>query len=675
MRRPWDWRGLGTFQLRDLPGQGFRMHRRSVSAAWLVAIATLGLVCGRAQAPQQSVVIAQVLGRVDSRRMEEGAAFFVKTTADWKLGKCSLPKGATLEGRVTGVKRKRSGVKREEMNLRFLRIPCSRDETQDLIPILVSIHAPYSDPREGFIAQQQLVRALSSAVRGVPTGSGSGSGSSSASSPGALMSKSAGQLGNYSPGASGEQPFRVAEVLGMPGVKLSLPTLATDPTALSSPDQILIDPKSRFLLVIQAAPKETLQPPTVASAIASIPLAKPVPPAVRESVEIEQCVETGCAFADNPAALVDSPLERRLTLRQLGFKMRRNRVLRALAEDAAVRFLGEDQLLITFDVHPLVTRSQEEAQRLNSPRMIRALLFSTTSGKLIRAEDWRVPDSGAYLWSLDGGHVLAHVGGDLLLYGPGLRVERKWSPQGEVRFLRVAPSRHRIAAAVIHERHTPEQHRRLADFLGPTEPVEEDFDFTVLDDQLNVESTRRLEHSPPLSEMLDTGLVVTELGLGQSWIVNETTWEGRWRQIVRVDSPCPLRVETLPTNLILLVGCSPDETRTWYRIVRPNGKTLLRGNTAPNGWLAHADAPTGANVFAIGTAEASHPIDFTQGIVASDFQNVAVSVYRIADGHRLFAARSTASAVNRQSFALSQSGGQLAILSGDEVSLYHIDAQ
>jgi hypothetical protein len=126
--------------------------------------------------------------------------------------------------------------------------------------------------------------------------------------------------------------------------------------------------------------------------------------------------------------------------------------------------------------------------------------------------------------------------------------------------------------------------------------------------------------------------------------------------------------------MILLIGCSHDQTRAWYKIVRSNGRTLLTGNVPGDGLLEHADAPTGAGVFAIGIAQASHPVDFGQGIVASDFQNVAVSVYRISDGHRLFATRSTSGAVNRQSFALNESGSRLALLSGDAVSLYRIDA-
>ncbi len=319
-------------------------------------------------------------------------------------------------------------------------------------------------------------------------------------------------------------------------------------------------------------------------------------------------------------------------------------------------------------------RSQDESARLTSPRIIRALLFSTTTGRIIRAEDWRVPDEGPYLWPLDGGRVLAHVGDKLVVYGRGLAVERQWAPPGEVRFLRVSPSRHFIVAAVTHERHTPEEHRRLAEFMGP-QPVEEDFDLTLLDGQLHVQTIRRLQNWPTLSEVLDTGLIVTELRPGAK-VDRQRIELGRqapsdyvaWIPAVLFASK-PFRRTSSSSSAALF-----DQTRAWYKIVRSNGKTLLTGNVPGNGLLQHADAPTGAGVFAIGIAQASHPVDFGQGIVASDFQNVAVSVYRISDGRRLFATRSTSGAVNRQSFALNESGSRLALLSGDEVSLYRIDA-
>jgi len=650
------------------------MLRSFICAGMLAAIAALGLLCAPAKA-QQSAITTQVLGRIDSQRASEGGSFFVKTTSAWKQGPCSIPGGSTLEGRIAKVQKKGSGVKRDELDLRFLEIPCSGDEAQEILPILVAMQGPHHDPREDFIVQQQLVAALSGGLRRLSTNA---SGGASRSPGGGNLSGSTGSLGNLSPTTSAERPLRATEALGFPGVKLTLPVLTTDPTTLSSSSQLLIDPGTRFRLVLQLAPRPAASEHTAAErAVITRPVPEPataeqpVKQAIQENLEIEQCVETGCAFADSPATAVDNQLERTLSLRAFGFRVRNQRVLRSLAEDAAVRFLGDDQLLITFNAHPLIVRSQDESARLSSPRIIRALLFSITTGKIIRAEDWRVPDEGPYLWSLDGGRVLARVGDKLTVYGRGLKAERQWVPPGELRFLRVSPSRHFIVAAVTHERHTPEEHRRLAEFMGP-QPVEEDFDLTLLDGQLNVQTTRRLQNWPTLSEVLDTGLIVTELGLQQRWTVIESNWDARRRQITRVDSGCPLRVETLPTNLILLVGCSLDQTRSWYKVVRSNGKTLLTGNVPGNGILEHADAPTGAGVFAIGIAQASHPVDFGKGIVASDFQNVAVSVYRIADGHRLFETRSTSGAVNRQSFALNESGSRLAILSGDEVSLYRL---
>ena len=473
------------------------MFQRFLRSCRIAAIAAATLLCLPANAQpanaQQTAVRSQVLGRIDSRRASEGGSFFVKTLSAWKQAPCVIPSGALLEGHIAKVQRKGAGVKREEMDLRFLPIPCSGDEAQEIVPVLIAMQGAQPDPREAFMMQEQMARALSSALRRIPASSDSSGGSSRTPGTPGNMSGAVGSLGNFSPATANQRPLHPQEVLGIPGVKLSLPILTTDPTALSSSNQILIDPETQFLLVLELAPRpEPSDTPAAERATitrpVTEPIAPPVKPPVEEDVEIEQCVETGCAFADSPDALsVDNQLERTLSLRAFGYKVRGNRVLRALAEDAAVRFLGQDQLLITFNAHPLIVRSQDESSRLASPRIIRALLFSTKTGKIIRAEDWRIPGEGPYLWPLDGGRVLAHVGSILAVYGPGLKLEHQWAPGGEVRFLRVSPSRHLIVAAIAHERHTPEQHRRIAEFVGPEHPVDEDFDLTLLDGQLNVQ--------------------------------------------------------------------------------------------------------------------------------------------------------------------------------------------
>ncbi|HEX4582141.1 MAG TPA: hypothetical protein VH139_08775, partial [Acidobacteriaceae bacterium] len=75
------------------------MLRSFLRIALVTAIAALGLLCVSASA-QQGAIRTQVLGRIDSQRATEGGSFFVKTTSAWQQGRCGIPSGALLEGRI-----------------------------------------------------------------------------------------------------------------------------------------------------------------------------------------------------------------------------------------------------------------------------------------------------------------------------------------------------------------------------------------------------------------------------------------------------------------------------------------------------------------------------------------------------------------------------------------------
>jgi len=115
-----------------------------------------------------------------------------------------------------------------------------------------------------------------------------------------------------------------------------------------------------------------------------------------------------------------------------------------------------------------------------------------------------------------------------------------------------------------------------------------------------------------------------------------------------------------------------DASLIWYKVIRTDGKVLLTGSAANNNYLQAADALTQKGVFAIGIVEATRPIDFGNGMLTSEFQKVRVSVYSTSNGQRLYDTQSPSGSVDRQSFALSESGEQLAILSGDNISLYKV---
>lgn len=434
---------------------------------------------------------------------------------------------------------------------------------------------------------------------------------------------------------------------------------------------MLFDPEAQFFLVVRTVAS---RPSTVNIASApSLPAAtgqSSTPARLLEAADVETCVESGCKLADLPALQNGGQLERRLSLRTLGYKPRGNRVLRSLGEDAAVSFLGENQVLITFNTHALIERSAADKAWNTAPRVIRALVVSAHDEKLLQAQDWRVNQDGQYLWPLESGRVLVAMNDTLTIFGPGLKQERQWVLPGPLAILKVSPSRKLIVAAVVHERHMPEEHRRMAEFMGPGRPVAEDYELTLLDEQLNVFGTKQLNVTPDIPAVLDSGLLVSDPKTGNQWKVSELRWNGQQHTVAEVRSPCPLRISSLPTNLILLTGCSADGMHSWYRVVRRDGKSLLNGATKSNGWLENAVALTAKQLFAIGIVEAGRRVDFEEGMYASEFQKLSVSVYSSASGQRLYAAQSLNGSPSRQSFALSENGDQLAVLSDGEISLY-----
>jgi hypothetical protein len=658
--------------------------RQICSALLLCAAFFLAVLSSGAESRS---LYAKLLGRLDANHLSDGSLFFAKTSADWKEGSCTLKAGTVLEGMVIRVLRRDKNLKHAEMDLRFHPVYCNGDELHRVVPLLVAMDAAsHNDQEDNTLAGTTLANTFANMVAshtamhatapakpaGIPDGGIS-------SNPGAITDDGA-----------GDQPLRIAETRGFSKVKLALPMLVTDPTILISPHDLLMDRDTRFALILRpvavengrelaAAPSDA--PPAPQSAFAKTvstpPVRKPVVPVEHTEIDppdVEVCVETGCAVASN-VAVTNTKLDRTVSLRTLGYRVRANQVLRSLADDAAVAFLGENQVLVTFNPHPLVKRSPSEADRSTEPRIIRAVLLSAATGKVLRESEWRVPQRGPYLWPLGEGHVLAHIGDTLTIYGPNLVVEHQWTPPGIVRLVRISPSRELVVAAVERERHTPEQHRRLAEFLGPDRTVEEDEELTILDGSLKVLGAEPIDGDIALPAILDSGLLLSDAGAREKWMIQQLTWAHRKQSIVHVNSSCPLRVDTLPTNLILLAGCGAGGSSYWYKVVRADGKTLLTGTMPTDSWVEAADAPPGGKVFAIGIAEASRPVDFDAGMITSDFQSVTVSVYRSQDGRRVYATRSSHGAVNRHSFALNVTGDRLAILSGDALSLYRVRDQ
>ena len=144
----------------------------------------------------------------------------------------------------------------------------------------------------------------------------------------------------------------------------------------------------------------------------------------------------------------------------------------------------------------LVPRSGAEANFSRKLRIVRAVLIDLEKKEIVKTVDWRVPDSGRYLWPIGENQVLIHVGQELRVYGPGLQLRNQISLGGPLAFVRISPASQYFAAGILHERHSREIHRQLED--AELREPEEDVEIRLLDSQFRVlTSIMRSSRVPP----------------------------------------------------------------------------------------------------------------------------------------------------------------------------------
>ena len=110
---------------------------------------------------------------------------------------------------------------------------------------------------------------------------------------------------------------------------------------------------------------------------------------------------------------------------RLAFRHGRGRCLWVWSSSASMFPLGEQELLLTFDTHAL-HRRESTFGRDWKPRTVRAVVLSRVDGRVLLVRDWTVSDDlDMPVWSIGNGDVIAHVGRELVDYGPDLTEVRR----------------------------------------------------------------------------------------------------------------------------------------------------------------------------------------------------------------------------------------------------------
>jgi len=612
-------------------------------------------------------VQAELVQMIEAGRARVGDPVLARVSIAWRDSDCKLREGAILKGRIV-TETPRSRGASSEVAILFETGQCGGRDMKPLALTVAALLVP--DPTSSFYGDRES-QPLSEAV-GLSLGQpGSGS-------PMRSITAAAAAVVVEPPRNKPPQLVMPGQVIGMPDVKLGVGSGPEGSSVLTSEKHNLRLPSGSRLVLVPNLKTAEAQPnassPVAAAASVAVSNAAENANAPDEtdlcvpsicSVDLEGNAPSGADIGVATAPAITMPI------RQLGFFAAPDREMYSLDHDVAISYLGANRLLFTFNPHILVPRAGAEA---GLPRLhiVRAALIDLLTMKVVRTVDWRVHDAQQYLWSMGNDRVLIHVGEELRMYGPGLKLEQKLALGGPLAFARVSPSGSYVAVGAIRERHSEDVHRQLAE-AEAREP-EEDVEVKVLDANFHTLATvmRSSRELPPI--LSDEGEIrLSTIGKNR-WRISEHSWTGEQRMLKQLDSTCRPEIASLPPDLLFVTGCDRLAEGKWYRILRPDGKLVLKGSSPSTENGHRASGSAGSRVFAVGITELAKAIDDSSAFHSSDVKDLHVAVYRVEDGKKLTAVTISDPLPTLQTFALSPDGRQLAVLDNSQIVFYALPA-
>jgi hypothetical protein len=154
-----------------------------------------------------------------------------------------------------------------------------------------------------------------------------------------------------------------------------------------------------------------------------------------------------------------------------------------------------------------------------------------------------------------------------------------------------------------------------------------------------------------------------------------STWDNKTVTLARFESMCKPELSSFAPDLLFLVSCSVPGNDTEYRVLRADGKLVLRGKTGPQDVGQEAIGNSQNQTFALKVVHAGREISSGQDFSGWDLESERVRIYRAYDGKPLFAVRVDQPTPSHSSYALSPEGSQLAVLSGSQVRFFPVTPQ
>jgi hypothetical protein len=629
---------------------------------------------------------AELVSTLEIIRIKLGERVLARVPQEYETDGCHLRAGAMLEGSVVAFTPRTKQQKASSIQVQFDHADCNNRPSAPFKFTLIALIGAEGDPHSSMSGLSEGPPLADDLARGSAMGNDN---SASLMAPPSLrggQDSSPPTLDNIQARHARQNitHINLGQVIDVPHTRLQVGAGTDGATVITSSNQdVRVEIKSVLVMLPSAAfsrpatldashapiAPPALTNPTVAISTAPTPPAPkpaaPPPPEPPDETAIcsRNCTALGTMSSRQTSA---SNISATLPIDALGYAPRQKERTHSFNHETALTYLDETHLLCTFDPHRLRIRKDESSV---SAHTVRAVVINTSSHTIDRVMEWRVNGDDTYLWRLGSGQILVNTAHELRRYDSDLKPIQSVPVDGSIAWVAASPSNDHIAVAVLKHRFSETVYEQLR---GLDQPADDDLEVLLYDRDLKLISAtiRSSQTYPPV--LSDAGeLRISHLSWGR-WKIVEYGWDHTAHDLITVHSACRPVLSVPEHGLTFVTGCSESkEIPTWYRMIGPDGHTLLKGESSANEVAQSADAAL-AGSFAVRMFRAAQPMNIDQPFNRSDLTLEEIAIYRSSNGSRLSSIATNDFVLAQNSYALSPHGDQMALAGKNAILFYEL---
>lgn len=385
-----------------------------------------------------------------------------------------------------------------------------------------------------------------------------------------------------------------------------------------------------------------------------------------------------------------SGAESLIPLDTVGFQPQAHQFLLAGSSMMTLDYVDNQHILFTFGVHRLMKRIADDPPD-DEDHMIEAVLLEVSSGRVLARTDWRLHDSGRYLWNLGHGRFLLRVRNTLTTFAPLANLAT--GQAFRQRPLLNLPSR--IGAVLV----SPESDLAVVEVAGKTAaaaavpaavvgpapkpaPVEEDgsgnstpvtlyfYRLHIPEAGDHVQATiAGMAHSVAFGGLPATGaghLAIVDQG-HQQWAFDFHPYNGKVLPLSPFDSSCRPIPHFVSSSEFISFGCHGGNTPQVIGGFNMSGDEMWEQNLFGDFVAVSFSFAPSSGRFAMARVMGDPALDLSGTVSDSSYTSQNVVVYQTESGKQIFHIDCSPIARAGQNFALSPDGKKLAVIREDAI--------